>query len=152
MPKPDQREYLVPNIPAGAANPARSLLMFQVRHSGLDAAGDDCAQGEAVDYYRVALFREAIAAGTYDLRPYRVAGSLMRLESSLEHGAERHLNHRTWAFGGDCASAGDLLDRMHQLFCAELEHLARDAQPTVPEKSAPAVSRIAAPAPGTITS
>ncbi|MGQ0592468.1 MAG: hypothetical protein ACT4QB_07395 [Gammaproteobacteria bacterium] len=86
----------------------------------------------AVDWSRVALFREAIASGTYELRPLRVAGSLMRFESSLYH---RGRPHRITMSRGDCgdfASAEDLLDRIYELLCEESSYLRADLRELAP--------------------
>ncbi|MGH8589168.1 MAG: hypothetical protein ACREXX_07465 [Gammaproteobacteria bacterium] len=93
-------------------------------HLGYSAPG--CTRGVAVDWSRVALFREAIASGTYELRPLRVAGSLMRFESSLYLGGRPHPNTLSRGDCGGFASAEDLLDRVYKLLCEESNYLRAD--------------------------
>ncbi len=85
-----------------------------------------------MDWPRVALFREAIASGTYELWPLRVAGSLMRFESSLYLRGRPH--PITLSHGGcrDFASAEDLLDRVYELLCDESNYLRADLRESAP--------------------
>ncbi|MGH8479131.1 MAG: hypothetical protein ACREXK_06040 [Gammaproteobacteria bacterium] len=85
-----------------------------------------------MDWSRVALFREAIASGTYDLRPRRVAGSLMRFEASLSLRGRPHPVTVPRDDHGDCASAEDLLDRMYELLCEESNYLCADLRELAP--------------------
>lgn len=85
-----------------------------------------------MDWSRVALFREAIASGTYELRPFRVAGSLMRFESSLYLRGRSHSISMSRGDCGDFASAGDLLDRVYELLCEESNCLRADLRESAP--------------------
>jgi hypothetical protein len=86
----------------------------------------------AVDWSRVALFREAIASGTYELRPLRVAGSLIRFESSLFLRGRSHPITLSRGDCGDFASAEDLLDRVYELLCEESNYLRADLPESAP--------------------
>ncbi len=91
-------------------------------HLGYSAPG--CTRG--VDWSRVALFREAIASGTYELRPLRVAGSLMRFESLLYLGGRPRPNTLSRGDCGGFASAEDLLERVYELLGEESNYLRAD--------------------------
>jgi hypothetical protein len=80
----------------------------------------------------VALFREAIASGTYELRPLRVAGSLIRFESSLYLRGRPHPITLSRGDYGDFASAEDLLDRVYELLCEESNCLRADLRESAP--------------------
>jgi hypothetical protein len=86
MPKPPQLGCPVPLTAAAVAKPPIPSHEVRSRRAHLGYSAPGCTRGVAVDWSRVALFREAIPSGTYELRPLRVAGSL--------------IHHR-------CTSAGD---------------------------------------------
>lgn len=139
IPKPLPHGCPVQHTPAAAKPPIPSHEVRNQRaHLGYLAPG--CTRGVAVDWSRVGLFREAIASGTYELRPLRVAGSLMRFESSL------YLRGRpqpiTMSHGdcGDFASAEDLLDRVYALLCEEANYLCADLRGSVPGRERPPVA------------
>jgi anti-sigma28 factor (negative regulator of flagellin synthesis) len=126
MPNTTHLRSLTQPTPAACPEPTRSPIPSrEARRHGAEfqTAVEQAAQGAAVDWYRVALFREAIAAGTYDLRPYRVAGSLIRFESLLCAGALPRAIGGPVVDYGDFTSAQDLLDRIYVLLCEESNHL-----------------------------
>lgn len=112
--------------PAAAARPPIPSHEARSRRAQVGYSAPGRTRGVAVDWSRVALFREAIASGTYELRPLRVAGSLMRFESSLYLRGRPHPNTMSRGDCGDFASAEDLLDRMYELLCEESNHLRAD--------------------------
>jgi anti-sigma28 factor (negative regulator of flagellin synthesis) len=131
MPKPPQLGCPVPLTAAVAKPPVPSHEVRSRRaHLGYSAPG--CTRGVAVDWSRVALFREAIASGTYELRPLRVAGSLIRFESSLYLRGRPHPITLSRGDCGDFASAEDLLDRVYELLCEESNYLRADLRESAP--------------------
>ena len=86
----------------------------------------------AVDWSRVTLFREAIASGTFELWPFRVAGSLIRFESSLYLCGRPHSISMSRGDCSDFASAEDLLDRVYELLCEESNCLRADLRGSAP--------------------
>lgn len=126
MPNTSHPIFLTQPTPAAYPETTRSPIPSRMarRHGAAsENAVQQAARGTAVDWYRVALFREAIAAGTYDLRPYRVAGSLIRFESLLCAGARPRALGGPLVDYGDFTSAQDLLDRIYVLLCEESYHL-----------------------------
>ncbi len=129
MPGPPKLGYPDPPVDAAPAESAKPGGAPQDPHSlHAQAATPGCTEGAAVDWNRVILFREAIASGTYDLRPYRIATSLMRFESSLDLCVRSRSTGQPWEDRGDFASAEDLLQRIYLLLCEEFDHLGRDPQ------------------------
>jgi hypothetical protein len=132
MPKPPQLGCPVPLPAAAVAKPPIPSHEVRSRRAHLGYSAPGCTRGVAVDWSRVALFREAIASGTYELRPLRVAGSLIHFESSLYL---RGRPHPITLSRGDCrdfASAEDLLDRVYELLCEESNYLRADLRESVP--------------------
>ena len=121
MPKPPPLGCPVELTPAAAAKPPIPSHEVRSRRAHLGYSAPEYTRGVAVDWSRVALFREAIASGTYELRPLRVAGSLMRFESSLYLRGRPHPITLSHGDCGDFASAEDLLDRVYELLCEEFE-------------------------------
>jgi anti-sigma28 factor (negative regulator of flagellin synthesis) len=125
MPKPPQLGCPVPLTAAAVAKPPIPSHEVRSRRAHLGYSAPGCTRGVAVDWSRVALFREAIASGTYELRPLRVAGSLIRFESSLYLRGRPHPITLSRGDCGDFASAEDLLDRVYELLCEESNASAR---------------------------
>lgn len=128
IPKPPQVEL----PPAAAAKPPIPSPEARSRRAHLGHSAPGCTRGVAVDWSRVALFREAIASGTYELRPFRVAGSLMRFESSLYLRGRPHSISMSRGDCSDFASAEDLLDRVYELLCEESNCLRADLRGSAP--------------------
>jgi anti-sigma28 factor (negative regulator of flagellin synthesis) len=138
MPNTSHLRCLAQNAPVASHDPTRGPIPeARSQRSDLEAAVQPIAPRAEVDWYRVALFREAIASGTYDLRPYRVAASLIRFESSLCS------RRRPRAIGGPVvdygkfSSAQDLLDRIYVLLCEESNHLGGQPAPATPGPGEP---------------
>ncbi len=132
MPKPPPLGCPVQLTPAAATKPPISSHEVRSRRAHLGYSAPGCTRGVAVDRSRVALFREAIASGTYELRPFRVAGSLMRFESSLYFHGRPHPITLSRSDCGGFASAEDLLDRVYELLCEESNHLRADLRESAP--------------------
>ena len=132
MPKPPPLGCPVPLTPAAAAKPPSHEARSRRAHLGYSAPG--CTRGVAVDRSRVALFREAIASGTYELRPLRVAASFMRFESSLYLRGPPHPITLSRSNCAGFASAEDLLDRVYELLCQESNYLRADLRQSAPSR------------------
>lgn len=132
MPKPPPLGCPVQLTPGAAAKPPIPSDEARSRRAHLGYSAPGCTRGVAVDRSRVALFREAIASGTYELRPLRVAGSLIRFESSLYLRGRPHPITLSRGDCGDFASAEDLLDRVYELLCEESNYLRADLRESAP--------------------